>query len=260
MFSPLAGRTYIVTGGASGIGLATVRKLLNLSATVHIIDKAQDVPEITAGSGKVHVYPDIDVSSRRAVANTFKTITDRTSTVNGLVNAAGVSPSGNYDIEGEGYAIEKDDTYARVMDINVDGTWNATNELLRHTLARNRPEGDTVSIVNIGSLASLRGYQTMAAYCASKHAVLGMTRTWGLEYAAQGIRVNLIAPGLIKTPLGMKAVETADGRGEVAKAYASVAPMKRLGRPEEVAGPIVFLLSDEASYITGEAISVSGGA
>ncbi|GME41757.1 short-chain dehydrogenase reductase sdr [Neofusicoccum parvum] len=240
MFSPLAGRTYIVTGGASGIGLATVRKLLNLSATVHIIDKARDVPEITAGSGKVHVYPDIDVSSRRAVANTFKTIIDRTPTVSGLVNAAGVSPSGNYAIEGEGYAIEKDDTYARVMDINVDG--------------------DTVSIVNIGSLASLRGYRTMAAYCASKHAVLGMTRTWGLEYAAQGIRVNLIAPGLIKTPLGMKAVETGDGRGEVAKAYASVAPMKRLGRPEEVAGPIVFLLSDEASYITGEAISVSGGA
>ncbi|EOD45838.1 putative short chain alcohol dehydrogenase protein [Neofusicoccum parvum UCRNP2] len=161
MFSPLAGRTYIVTGGASGIGLATVRKLLNLSATVHIIDKARDVPEITAGPGKVHVYPDIDVSSRRAVANTFKTIIDRTPTVSGLVNAAGVSPSGNYAIEGEGYAIEKDDTYARVMDINVDG--------------------DTVSIVNIGSLASLRGYRTMAAYCASKHAVLGMTRTWGLD-------------------------------------------------------------------------------
>ncbi|KAK7710564.1 hypothetical protein SLS57_008331 [Botryosphaeria dothidea] len=260
MLSSFAGRTYIVTGGASGIGLATVRKLLSLSATVHIIDKARDVPEITAGPGKLHVYPDIDVSSRGAVADTFKTIIDRTPAIHGLVNAAGISPSGNYDTEGDGYAIERDETYDRVMEINAGGTWNATNELLRHTLARKRSEGDTVSIVNIGSLASLRGYRTMSAYCASKHAVLGMTRAWALEYAARGIRVNLIAPGLIKTPLGMKAVETGDERGEVAKAYASAAPMKRLGGPEEVAGPIVFLLGDEASYITGEAISVGGGA
>ncbi|OJD40746.1 short-chain dehydrogenase reductase sdr [Diplodia corticola] len=259
MFSSLAGRTYIVTGGASGIGLATVNKLLGLSATVHVIDRAREPPKITAGAGKVHTYPDIDVSSRQAVADTFKTIVDCTPTISGLVNAAGISPSGNYDMAGEGYAIEKDETYARIMDINAGGTWNATTELLRHTLASKRAEGGMVSIVNIGSLASLRGIRMMAAYCASKHAVLGMTRSWALEYADQGIRVNLIAPGLIRTPLGMKAVGSEDERTKVAQAYADGIPMKRIGEPDDIAGPIVFLLSDEASYMTGEAILVGGG-
>lgn len=260
--SSLTGRTYIVTGGASGIGLATVKKLLNLSATVHVLDRAPNPPEITGGSGKVYFYPGIDVGSRAVVAEAFKSIYDQTSEIHGLVNAAGVSPSGNYALEGEGWAMEKDSTYDHVMDVNVRGTWNTTCELLSYAVSSGKIPGKDkggMSIVNVGSLAAVRGVPTMAAYTASKHAVLGLTRTWGLEYAQQGIRVNLVSPGLIRTPLGMGAVEGDDARAEAAKSIIAGIPLKRVGEPEEIAGPIVFLLSDDSSYMTGNDLHVGGG-
>ncbi|KAH7086183.1 hypothetical protein FB567DRAFT_593134 [Paraphoma chrysanthemicola] len=258
MLSTLAGRNYIVTGAASGIGLATVQKLLGLSANVHAIDRATDIPGVS-GPGKLYLYSKVDVSSRSDVDQTFKKVFSVNPTIHGLVNAAGISPAGQYDVQGDGWAIEKDETYKRVMEINVGGTWNPTNELLRYTLARPTSERNAVSIVNIGSLASLRGYRTMTAYTASKHAVLGMTRSWAVEYGSQDIRVNIVAPGLIATALGLSALNKPGERSKVAQAYVAATPAKRLGTPEEVASPIVYLLSDEASYITGEVISVSGG-
>lgn len=260
MSSSLAGRAYIVTGGAAGIGLAAVRNLLNLSATVHVVDRVTNPPDIFAGRGQLHFYPAVDVSSRSAVGDLFQAISGRTPSIHGLVNAAGVSPSGNYEIDGHGYAIEKDATYDHIMDVNSRGTWNVTNELLRYTLSRQRGDGDNISIVNIGSLAALAGFPTMTAYTVSKHAVLGMTRTWALEYARHGIRANMIAPGLIKTQLGMLARDIDDERGLVAKAWEESNPMGRAGEPEDVAGPIMFFLGDESSYITGEVLAVSGGA
>ena len=260
--SSLAGRTYIVTGGASGIGLATAKKLLSLSATVHVLDRAPNPPEITGGPGKVYFYPSIDVGSRAVVAEAFKSIYEQTPDIHGLVNAAGVSPSGNYALEGDGWAIEKDSTYDHVMDVNVRGTWNTTTELLRYAVSSGKiPDKDKggMSIVNIGSMAAVRGVPTMAAYVASKHAVLGLTRTWGLEYASQGIRVNLVSPGLIRTPLGMGAVEGGDARAAAANAVVASIPLKRVGEPEEIAGPILFLLSDESSYMIGNDLNIGGG-
>lgn len=273
-----AGRSFIVTGGASGIGLATVQRLLKLSASVHVLDRASVAPAVlneylhddgpgpdtTTGQARAWFYPNVDVASRPAVAQAMKLITARTPSLSGLLNAAGVCPSGRW-VNG----VEPDDVWREVMSINVDGTWNVTTELLHHlaTARKDRPAGggdgddekEKVSIVNVGSTASLVGIPTMGAYTASKHAVVGLTRTWAREYAARGVRVNLVAPGLIRTPLGLRAVETKDERSETTKEFVAAIPMKRVGEPDEIAGPVVFLLGEDSSYITGQVIAVNGG-
>lgn len=114
------------------------------------------------------------------------------------------------------------------------------------------------SIVNIGSSASYHGFQTLGAYTASKHAVLGLTRTWALDFARHGIRVNLVAPGGTKTPLSAAQFNDAE-RGDMSRDVYPLIPMKRFAEPEEMADAIVYLLSDEASYITGQILKVNGG-
>ncbi|KAH0847593.1 hypothetical protein Z517_01875 [Fonsecaea pedrosoi CBS 271.37] len=269
----LANRAYIVTGAASGIGLATVHKLLARSATVHLLDRAASFPESidatakrnTASGAKVFSYPSVDVSSRPSVSQTFQTILSRTPQIDGLVNSAGICPS-------SGGILENDETFHKTIDVNLTGTWNVGTELLRYILAKKPKNGEksaypwkwvpghsgACSVVNIGSSASYYGFQTLGAYVASKHAVLGLTRTWALDFAPHGVRVNLVAPGGVRTPLSQAQFDDAE-RGDMSREVYPLIPLKRFGEPEELADAIVFLLSDQSSYITGQILKVNGG-
>jgi NAD(P)-dependent dehydrogenase (short-subunit alcohol dehydrogenase family) len=261
----LKDKVIIVSGGASGIGLATVLKLAQLGARVHAIDlavkAAADLP-----SKNVTFHGSVDVSSRASVSEVFGTIRAKEGkgSFYGLVNCAGIAPySGGY--------LQTDEEYLATVAVNQHGTYFMTTELLRDFEADEAngtvsdepgpgpvPEGKG-AIVNIGSSASIRGYSTMGAYCASKHAVLGLTRSWAMDYARFGVRINCVAPGGVDTPLaraqwyheGPRAKHADDGMAPI--------PLARMGRPDELAETIAFLLSDASSYITGQVIPVNGG-
>ncbi|CZR68168.1 related to dehydrogenases with different specificities (related to short-chain alcohol dehydrogenases) [Phialocephala subalpina] len=256
-----AQKHYIVTGGGSGIGLALVLKLAVASAIVHAIDlKASAPPEFEALLETVHYHGSIDVSSRSSVTELYKAITAISPRIDGVVNSAGICPGG------DGY-IQSDETFQRTMAVNVIGTWNITTAFLEMVDKESPNVGRTVtapsrtraSIVNIGSSASLCAWPTLTAYTASKHAVLGLTRSWSLDWAHKGIRVNLVAPGGTDTPLARAQLSDPKGRGEALTAGLAMIPLGRLGRPGEQADTIMFLLGDGSSYITGQVIPVNGG-
>lgn len=271
-------KTYVVTGGFSGIGLAIVQKLLSHGATVHALDLAQDVPKINDGSGykerkKFFAYPGVDVSSRADVSKVFQDgILSRSSVLDGIVNSAGIAPLPT----GENIPIETDERFLRVLNVNLTGTWNAATEYLRHFLQRDGsgsgagagagsgnegasslstpkvPEG-VGNVVNIASTASMHAYPGMAAYCASKHAVLGLTRSWAKSFGPRGVRVNCVAPGGTDTSIS-------EGVGEDMQAlYTSMVPLGRLAQPEEIADAVLFLLGPRSSFINGQMVPVEGG-
>ncbi|KAH0847596.1 3-oxoacyl-[acyl-carrier-protein] reductase FabG [Fonsecaea pedrosoi] len=264
----LTGKTYIVTGAGSGIGLETVRKLVNASAVVHAVDLVATPPpdykewqqQQQRQQGQVHFHGSVDVSSRVAVTKLYDAIRAISPRIDGLVNSAGVCPGG------DGY-LQSDETYDLTMRVNVTGTWNVTMALLalvdQESPNRGRdgpaPATTRASIVNLGSSASLCPWPTLAAYTASKHAVLGLTRSWSHDWAHKGVRVNMVAPGGTDTPLARAQLADGAGRGEALTAGLALIPLGRLGRPEEQADAIVFLLSEAASYITGQVLPVNGG-
>ncbi|KAE8364281.1 hypothetical protein BDV27DRAFT_172482 [Aspergillus caelatus] len=250
------GRAYVVTGGSSGMGLAVVKKLLGLSATVHAIDKASEMPTISsANPDRLHFHPSIDVSSHEKVTQTFESIIKQSPVINGLVNCAGIILPPNI--------LEPAENFNKVMAVNVGGTWNVGTTYLRYVLERhpdtmrNRKGGSVPegigSLVNIGSTASLFGSPGIASYCASKHAVLGLTRTWAKDFGDKGVRVNCVAPGGTDTPL-LKGVPPG-----FVDSYVKNVPLRRLARPEEIASTVAFLLSEDSSYINGQVIPVDGG-
>lgn len=244
-----AGQAFIVTGGASGIGLATVKKLLHLGATVHVVDVSNQRLELSTSPGTLWVYPGVDVSSRDAMSKTFKEIGERSPVLRGMVNCAGiVKPTPTLG------GSESDQAFKAVLDVNLMGTWNSSTEFISLVAPSSTTDTQNIwrSVVNVGSLAAFKGIQHMSAYVASKHAILGLTRTWAQEWAPHRVRVNAVAPGLIKTPLVGNGAHLPEG-GPLASVSG------RLGEPEEVADSIMFLLSDAASYVNGQMVEVSGG-
>lgn len=260
----LEGKTYIVTGAGSGIGLETVRKLVNASAIIHAVDIKPDPPEEyntwTQQKALVHFHGSVDISSRAAVTKLYDDILAISPRIDGLVNAAGVCPGG------DGY-LQTDETYEVTMRVNVTGTWIVTTALLKILNAESRNSGrdgsivtnTRASVVNIGSSASLCAWPTLAAYTASKHAVLGLTRSWSHDWAHKGVRVNMVAPGGTDTPLSRAQLSDMEGRGKALTAGLALIPLGRLGRPDEQADAILFLLGESSSYITGQVLPVNGG-
>jgi NAD(P)-dependent dehydrogenase (short-subunit alcohol dehydrogenase family) len=142
--------------------------------------------------------------------------------------------------------------FDRVMGINLDGVWSC----MKFELRQMREQGSG-AIVNCSSLGGLLGGAERGSYHAAKHGVLGLTKSAALEYAARGIRINAICPGLIQTPMFDQMI--AAGQGEALKAMEKSIPMGRVGRPEEIASSVLWLCSNAASYVTGQSISVDGG-
>lgn len=245
----LLGKVFVVTGGASGIGKATVQKLLKLSATVHSIDKSDQKPDVGEHTGRLHSYPGIDIGARDSVKSVFATIAQRNATLNGLVNCAGILRTTPLSEDG-------DADFETLWKVNVRGTWNVGTEFHRYT--KKAPENanphepvlETAAIVNFASMAGLQSFPGMSGYVASKHAVVGLTKSMAQEWGPKGTRVNCIAPGMVLTPMSKPAYDASQPLLSV---------MKQALEPEEVADTAVYLLSDAASGVVGQTIQVNGG-
>jgi NAD(P)-dependent dehydrogenase (short-subunit alcohol dehydrogenase family) len=231
----LQGKVALVTGAASGIGKATAELLAAKGAYVVGCD-------VKAGGDVLAA----DVTDGEALRAVVAEAVARHGRLDVAANCAGVG--GGHGATHEYAEAEFD----RIVEINLRGTWLSMRAEIEAMLAA----GGGGAIVNVSSTLGLRGSPFAAPYSASKHAVLGLTRTAALEYAAQGIRVNAVCPGAIDTPMMDATFERFPGFRETLTAYV---PMGRMGGAEEVAGAIAWLSCDAASFVTGEALTVEGG-
>lgn len=184
----MSGQVIIITGGASGIGLATARRLISLGAIAVVGDLPKTAPqslsEDPAKAAKARpFYYHLDVTSRDACHTLVEEVVKRFGRLDGLVNNAGICP-----VEGE---IAPDNLFHKIMEVNLTGVWHMGTEAI---MQMDR-QGGTGVIVNTASNAALTGFAGLAAYSASKHGVLGLTRSWSKEWAGRGIRVNAVGPG-----------------------------------------------------------------
>jgi NAD(P)-dependent dehydrogenase (short-subunit alcohol dehydrogenase family) len=256
----LSGKVFVVTGAGSGIGRATVKKLLQQSAVVHALDLNDIAPHENL-PGRQVTYK-VDVTSRKGVKAVFDQIAllqkrEDAPWLHGLVNCAGLLRPSSCSTDAKG-----DEIFETLWKVNVMGTWYTATEFHERLQAARGENparfGDaTTSIVNIGSMASVRGIVGMAGYVASKHAVLGISRTLAQELGPAGFRVNTVAPGGVNTPMLADA-----GRGSEQHQPGDAAlqgAFKQMSEPEEIADTILFLLGDGASSISGHLLEVNGG-
>jgi NAD(P)-dependent dehydrogenase (short-subunit alcohol dehydrogenase family) len=240
----LANRVAIVTGGASGIGKATAQVFAQEGARVVIGDlessAGADVAKEIGG-----LFVATDVADPQSVENLVKQATTRFGRLDVMFNNAGIGISAPLT------AHSNDDYYRTIM-IDLDGVfWG-----LKFGGKAMVEQGRGGSIINTASVAGLIGTSGLSAYNAAKHGVVGLTRNAALELAAAGVRVNCVCPGVIETPLVLNSIGQMEGwRQTLAKLH----PLGRVGQPVEVARAVLFLASDDASFVTGHALAVDGG-
>ncbi|MCE0484691.1 MAG: SDR family oxidoreductase [Methylacidiphilales bacterium] len=237
----------ILTGAAGGVGIATLEKLLERGARVVAVDVAKQVESLPARYGSNVVAVRDDVTQSAAADRAVRTALDTWSRLDMLLNVSGVTvPKNIVDITEE--------EWDRVMDGNAKSVFlmckRAIPEFLR--------QGSGV-IVNTASISSVVGLSGQSAYCASKGAVLQLTRQLAVEYASRNIRVNAVGPGAIDTPFLTRYFDAQPDPEATRKAVAAAHPMGRWAQPEEVASTIVYLASSEASFVTGTILMVDGG-
>ena len=240
----LDGRTALVTGGASGIGEQTVRALSRAGAVVRVADVNEQAARSLASDVRNAKPLGIDVTDPASIQAAFNQI----ETLDILVNNAGIGHVGNLE------ECDLED-WRQVMRVNVEGPYLVTRAALPLLLAADRP-----CIVNIGSVAGLVGVKRRFAYCASKGAVVSMTRSLAADYAGQ-IRVNCICPGTVDTPFVEAYLEKyhKHEKAQVRKQLDARQPVGRLGRPEEIASLVLYLCSDEAEFVHGAMMAIDGG-
>ncbi len=244
----LAGRRIVVVGGAGDIGSALVGKLVALGAVVGVVDR--DAYALAALAGKAQGANPLrtcqaDVCDEQAMARAFAEFSPE---IDGLVNAAAIenrpTPIDQFDVE----------TFRRIQDVNVTGVLLG----MKHAIPLMRESGG--SIVNLSSTAGIKGSPGMAAYVASKHAVIGLTRCAAVEWGEYDIRCNAVCPGPVESRMIDAIFGSEPGApSQKAKARMAVIPSRRFSTPEEVANLVAFLLSDAARIINGACYSIDGG-
>ncbi len=242
----LEGKVAVVTGGNSGIGLATAKRLQDEGARVAISGRNQqtlDEAVKTIGNGVLAVQA--DVSKLTDVDKLYAQVSKKLGKIDVLFVNAGVAKFAPFAETSEG-------TYDEQFDINIKGAYFTIQKALPFL-------NDGASIIVNTSVADQKGTAGTSAYSATKAALRSLARTTAAELAARGIRVNAVAPGPIVTPIFGKTGLPQEAIDEFAKEIISKVPMKRFGQPEEVAGTVAFLASQDASYITGVEINVDGG-
>ncbi len=247
------GRVAIVTGAASGMGAATGREFATLGASVALVDVNAEGAEAVAAScrslhdGAQAVVIAGDVSDSTFCDSVIDDVIERFGAVDVVVNAAGT-------IHRADSLGTSDADWRRVMSVNVDGMFYLCRAALRPMI-----DARSGVIVNFGSIWGGVGSAGATAYCVSKGAVHQLTRALALDHAEQGIRVNAVAPGEVNTPM-LSSQRSQPPTAEELQALADATiPMKRLAEPAEIAKVVVFLASDDASYMTGEIVHVDGG-
>jgi len=195
-------KIYLVTGGAAGIGLACVAHLLNYGAYVYAVDIHPEIsPELMALKNPKLTYLQNDVADRKRCHEVISAIISKHSNIDGLVNNAGVTR-----LEGE---MPTDEMYNDIVEINVRGVFNMSMEVLVHM-----KEQKSGSIVNLGSISAVAGKARLSVYAASKHAVLGLTKSWALDFAKYGVRINMVGPGEFSvSPLRLEMSELIQRQG-----------------------------------------------
>ena len=235
----LDGRVALVTGGSRGIGQAVARELVDHGARVIIADLVAPEP------GAAGDYVEADIAAAAGVQRLFEGVLAAHGRLDVLVNNAGIRRNGPT----ESMALED---WTAVLDVNLTAAFLCSAALARHSLGG----GSSAAIVNIVSAAAEVGMAGRAAYCASKAGLVGLTRALAVEWADRGIRVNAVGPGFTRTHMYEWALK--QGVLDEASMLRRV-PMDRLAEPVEIARAVRFLASDDASYITGQALYVDGG-
>lgn len=242
----LEGKRALVTGAASGIGETTAKRLAAEGARVLVVDLNEKdgvrvVEEITAKGGTA-LFHQADISKPAAANAMVARAVEAWGGLDLAANNAGFS-----GLSGPLHDTE-DSNWHRVIDINLNGTFYC----MRAELTQFVKQGGG-AIVNTASGAGLKATPTLAAYTAAKHGVVGLTRTGAMDYVKQNIRINAVAPGLTATPAMQRY------SAEELKIWAELSPMGRIGSTDEIAAGIAWLLSDQASYITGLVLEIDGG-
>ena len=247
---PAGGRTAIVTGGASGIGLAIAERLAQDGLKVAVFDRNGDAADdaaakITADGGTA-IGVAVDVTDRAAIDAGVGLTQAELGTPTVLVNNAGI----------DGFApflkIDEE-AWNRILDVNLTGTFRCCQAVIPGMI-----DAGWGRIVNISSSSAQGGQQLMSHYVASKAGMIGLTKSLPLEFGPRGITVNTIPPGFIDTPMLRRSADK--GRlGNTVDHHASLTPVRRVGRPEDIAAMCSFLVRDEASYVTGQVLGVNGG-
>ena len=245
----LDGKVALITGAGSGIGrasaLAFAREGARVAVADIVVEGGEETVRMVKEAGGEAFFIKVDVANAVEVEAMVNTVVDTYGRIDCAYNNAGI----------EGRLASTDaypeDVFDKVIDINLTGVWLCMKYELPHMLKQG-----SGAIVNTASGAGLIGVAGMSAYVASKHGVVGLTKTAALEYAKSGIRVNAVCPGLIQTPMVERI--TAD-QPQLGEALVAAEPIGRTGKPEEIAESVVWLSSDAASFVTGHAMSVDGG-
>jgi len=247
---PFVDTTAVVTGGAQGLGLAIAEALAARGTQVAIFDLATDqiaaeVARLREAGGTVNGYT-VDISDRGLVQAAVEQVRADLGPVLILINNAGIEQFGKF-------SEITDEQWDRIMAINLRGPFICTQVVLPDMLAANWGR-----IVNLSSSSAQGGQSHMAAYVSSKAGVIGFTKSLALELGPKGITVNTIPPGMVVTPMLERAI--AEGRFSASlEHFAKITPVRRAGRPEDIANAAIFLCQDESSYVTGQIIGVNGG-
>jgi NAD(P)-dependent dehydrogenase (short-subunit alcohol dehydrogenase family) len=240
-------KTALVTGASFGIGRATAVAFAKRGCKVVVVDwkKDNETMDIISNMKGEAIFVHCDVSDEAAMQKLIETTVKQYGTLDYAVNNAGIEGSQKscQDITME--------EWDRIQNVNLKGVWLGMKYQIPQMLRQGKG-----AIVNVASIAGLIGFPNFSHYVASKHAVVGLTKSVALENSKTGIRINAICPGVIQTPMIDRALGDNE---EVRETYRKAIPMSRFGTPDEIAETIIFLCSDAASYITGQAIAADGG-
>lgn len=250
MAADVENKHILITGGGSGIGAASAALLASRGARIGIADihreNADAVVKAIVDEGGQAYALSVDVAEPDSVAAMFKGAVEQQGNIDVIINNAGIDhfPSPMTDVD--------DAVFLKNVQVNLAGTWFCMKQALGHMLKNGQGQ-----IINVASVAGLRSAPLVSAYSASKHGVIGLTKSAAVEYARMNIRINAVCPSFVDTPMVRGVLSQLDERGQ--KQIVGANPMKRLGKPEEIATAIAWLCSDESSFMTGQSVVLDGG-